>query len=202
MTSQLLDADYFYSMLTQNPEVARLLPPAAAEPLKRQIAWLIRNLREDLKGEAAIAPLREAIAQAAPAGEPIVIHTDGSCLGNPGPGGWACVFSDGFTVVGNAADTTNNRMEIAAAIGALEELERAGVPPTVEVEIRTDSKLVVKTMQGEWSAATNHDLWSRLKPLAAKRRVTWTWVRGHNGDPQNERANQLAQEQAAYRKGM
>lgn len=125
------------------------------------------------------------------------VHTDGSCLGNPGPGGWACVFADGHKIWGGESYTTNNRMELTAIIRALE------VNP--HITIVTDSKYakdgVEKWLKGwkqrDWKTSTggsvkNQDLWKRLDCLLAFD-TRWEWVRGHTGDPGNEQADALAQ---------
>ena len=138
--------------------------------------------------------------------------TDGACSGNPGPGGWGALLQakDGETVVkerelsGGEADTTNNRMELMAAIEALNALERAS-----EITVVTDSAYVkggiTEWMDGwkarGWKTASkspvkNEDLWRALDEAAARHSVTWEWVKGHAGHPENERADELA------RKGM
>ncbi|MEQ8484225.1 MAG: ribonuclease HI [Pseudomonadales bacterium] len=135
-------------------------------------------------------------------------YTDGACSGNPGPGGWGALLQarDGDTVVkeralnGGEADTTNNRMELLAAITALEALER---PSTITVV--TDSAYVkggitswlFSWKKNGWKTATrkpvkNEDLWRRLDDAAKRHQVTWEWVKGHAGHPENERADELA----------
>ena len=135
-------------------------------------------------------------------------YTDGACSGNPGPGGWGVLLQamDGKTIVkerelcGGAADTTNNRMELLAAINALEALERAS-----ELTIITDSAYVkngiTTWLQGwkrkGWKTASkkpvkNVDLWKRLEDAQARHSVTWEWVKGHAGHPENEKADELA----------
>ena len=135
-------------------------------------------------------------------------YTDGACSGNPGPGGWGALLiaRDGETVLkerelsGGEADTTNNRMELLAAINALEALER---PSTLTVV--TDSAYVKGGITGwlygwkknGWRTSTkkpvkNEDLWRRLDDAAARHDVTWEWVKGHAGHPENERADALA----------
>lgn len=133
----------------------------------------------------------------------IEIHTDGACLGNPGPGGWGALLRMGKVereLSGGEADTTNNRMELLAAIMALETLKSA-----CEVMLYTDSQYVQKGIS-EWLATwihrgwktasgtpvKNQDLWQRLQIAAAKHRVQWCWVRGHAGHPDNERVDKLA----------
>lgn len=135
----------------------------------------------------------------------IYIYSDGACKGNPGPGGWgALLVTDGHRkeICGGEANTTNNRMEMTAVIRALESLKR---PSTVEVH--TDSQYVQKGIS-EWMAGwkrrnwrtadgkpvKNQDLWLQLDALSQLHRVEWKWVRGHNGHPENERADELANE--------
>ena len=135
----------------------------------------------------------------------IYIYSDGACKGNPGPGGWgALLVTDGHRkeICGGEANTTNNRMEMTAVIRALESLKR---PSTVEVH--TDSQYVQKGIS-EWMAGwkrrnwrtadgkpvKNQDLWLQLDALSQLHRIEWKWVRGHNGHPENERADELANE--------
>jgi ribonuclease HI len=145
-----------------------------------------------------------AAAEAAVPGTRLVeIHTDGACLGNPGPGGWAALLRYGATereLVGNERDTTNNRMELMAAIAALEALSKP-----CEVVLHTDSQYVQKGI-GEWlpgwvrrgwktaggDPVKNQDLWQRLAAANARHRVEWRWVKGHAGHPENERVDALA----------
>jgi len=125
----------------------------------------------------------------------IHIYTDGSCLGNPGPGGWAYIIqsdeqrTEGF---GHCAETTNNRMEMTAAIEALKLL-----PPSQSIVLHSDSQLLINTMTLGWKRKKNQDLWAELDQLAALHRITWQWVRGHNGHPENEACDSLAQRAAA-----
>ncbi len=139
------------------------------------------------------------------AGDPIVeIYTDGACSGNPGPGGWGAVLRYGSHERelhgGEAPETTNNRMELTAAIEALDALTR---PSTVV--LHTDSTYVrggitswlAGWKRNGWRTADkkpvkNADLWQRLDTAAARHDVEWRWVKGHAGDPGNERADQLA----------
>ncbi|MBI1339739.1 ribonuclease HI [bacterium] len=135
--------------------------------------------------------------------QPIEIWTDGACSGNPGPGGWgAIVRRDGEDreLFGGEPATTNNRMELLAAIMALE-----SVPEGARVILHTDSvyvkdgltKWILGWKRNGWRTADrkpvkNQDLWVRLDRAAASRRVDWRWVKGHAGDPGNERADALA----------
>ncbi len=131
------------------------------------------------------------------------IWTDGACSGNPGPGGWGAVLRYGDTekeLSGGEAATTNNRMELMAAIEALNALKR----PTT-VRLHTDSKYVMdgvtKWIHGwkrngwkttEKKSVKNEDLWKLLDAANTRHEVTWKWVKGHAGDPMNERADELA----------
>ncbi|KRB72812.1 ribonuclease H [Nocardioides sp. Root190] len=133
----------------------------------------------------------------------VTIHTDGSCLGNPGPGGWGAVLRYGrheLDLHGGELDTTNNRMELMAAIQALETLSRRST-----VDLHTDSSYVrngIMSWVAKWKAngwrtaakapVKNEDLWRRLDAVATQHDVTWHWVKGHAGDPGNERADALA----------
>lgn len=137
----------------------------------------------------------------------IEIHTDGACLGNPGPGGWAALLRFNGTereLAGGEPQTTNNRMELMAAIAALEALKE----PCSAV-LHSDSKYVLQGIS-EWmpgwkrkgwktaggAAVKNQDLWQRLDAAAAKHRMQWQWVKGHAGHPDNERVDGLARAQA------
>ena len=121
----------------------------------------------------------------------ITIYTDGSCLGNPGPGGWGTlVFGESEEpqrLSGHEAQTTNNRMELMAAIQGLE-----AVPAGSKVVLHSDSSYLVNTMTKNWKRRVNHDLWERLDTLSGSHNVEWRWVRGHNGDRWNEAADRLA----------
>ncbi len=138
----------------------------------------------------------------------LVAHTDGACSGNPGPGGWGVLLEakrDGTVVKtrelsGGEAETTNNRMELMAAIQALEVLERPSA-----ITIVTDSAYVKNGVTGwihgwkknGWKTAAkkpvkNVELWQRLDEARARHDVTWTWIKGHAGHDENERADELA----------
>jgi len=122
----------------------------------------------------------------------IDIYTDGACSGNPGPGGWAAIVVQGdeeLELKGSAEGTTNNRMEITATIEGL-----AQTPENAEVTIHSDSQYVVNTMTKNWKRNANRDLWQKLDDLVLNRKVNWVWVKGHDGHPQNERADKLAVE--------
>ncbi len=133
----------------------------------------------------------------------VEIFTDGACSGNPGPGGWGAVLRFGGQekeLSGGEPETTNNRMELMAAIAALEALKRP-----MKVQLTTDSTYVkdgiTKWIHGwkknGWKTANkkpvkNADLWRRLESALAPHDVSWEWVRGHAGHPENERADELA----------
>ncbi len=133
----------------------------------------------------------------------VIIHTDGACRGNPGPGGWGAVMHWGDhekELWGGEALTTNNRMELMAAIQALEALTRP-----CKVELHTDSKYVMQGIEQwihgwkarGWKTADkkpvkNEDLWKRLDAARARHDVRWRWVKGHAGHEWNERADALA----------
>ena len=135
----------------------------------------------------------------------IDIYTDGACKGNPGPGGWGVVMLWGDhkkTMSGGETETTNNRMELTAAIEGLEGLTRG-----CAVDLHTDSQYLrngVMSWINQWKRngwrtadrkpVKNVDLWQRLDALSAQHRVRWHWVRGHAGHDLNERADQLARE--------
>ncbi len=136
---------------------------------------------------------------------PVDIFTDGACSGNPGPGGWGALLRWNGTekeLSGGEKNTTNNRMELMAAIAALESLTRH-----MSVRLHTDSQYVKDGItqwiagwkRNGWKTAArkpvkNEDLWKRLDIAQARHRVTWHWVRGHNGHAENERADQLARD--------
>ncbi len=141
--------------------------------------------------------------KAGPAGTQLVIHTDGACRGNPGPGGWGALLSWNGTnkeLSGSEPATTNNRMELTAAIMGLAALKRPSV-----ATVQTDSQYVIKGITEwlpSWKArgwrtadrkpVKNQDLWERLDQLAAGHTLSWQWVKGHSGDPGNERVDALA----------
>lgn len=123
-----------------------------------------------------------------------VIYTDGACKGNPGRGGWAAIIQQNGqrkVVSGNHPQTTNNRMEMMAAIKGLEAVERS-----VRIVLNSDSTYVVNTMTKGWKRKTNQDLWEQLDHLVADRQVEWRWLKGHNGDPGNELADSVASKEA------
>ncbi len=137
----------------------------------------------------------------------VEVFTDGACLGNPGPGGWAALLRSGTRereLVGAEAMTTNNRMELMAAIAGIEALKRACV-----VAVTTDSQYVrrgVEEWMPRWKAngwktsdkqpVKNRDLWERLDAALASHEVRWHWVKGHAGHVENERVDVLARDAA------
>jgi len=124
----------------------------------------------------------------------IVIHTDGACKGNPGPGGWGTVIEQNCNqqkLSGSEPQTTNNRMEMTAVIKGLEVVD-----PSARVLISSDSTYVINTMTKGWKRKVNHDLWDQLDRLVRDRDISWRWVRGHSGDRGNELADALATKQA------
>ena len=128
------------------------------------------------------------------AAKKIEIYTDGACLGNPGPGGWAAIIVQGNSqthLAGGEPKTTNNRMEITAAIRGIE-----AAPPGSALTVWSDSEYVIKTMTRGWKRKVNNDLWDQLDDAVARRKVSWEWVRGHSGHPLNELADDLARGEA------
>jgi ribonuclease HI len=133
----------------------------------------------------------------------VELFTDGACSGNPGPGGWGAILrakGQEKELSGSEKDSTNNRMELMAVIAGLEALKRP-----CKVTITTDSQYVMKGMTEwikgwkakNWKTAAkkpvkNAELWQRLDRAIAPHDVNWQWVRGHDGHPENERADQLA----------
>jgi ribonuclease HI len=133
----------------------------------------------------------------------VEIYTDGACRGNPGPGGWGAILrynEHEKELSGGERDTTNNRMELMAAIRALESLKRA-----CDVTLTTDSQYVrqgitewiAKWKRNGWKTADkkpvkNQDLWVRLDEATHRHKIHWKWIKGHSGHPENERADELA----------
>lgn len=143
----------------------------------------------------------------------VELFTDGACLGNPGPGGWAALLRWGGVekmLAGGEAVTTNNRMELMAAIAGLEALKRS-----CAVQLTTDSRYVQQGIEqwlAKWRAngwrtagkqpVKNQELWERLAIACARHQIRWAWVRGHSGHPENERVDRAAREQAERFRGM
>ena len=144
----------------------------------------------------------------------VEIYTDGACLGNPGPGGWSAILryrSHLKEISGGDENTTNNRMEITAALQGLSLL----IEPC-EVTLYSDSRYLVDAVTKGWltswqkngwrkkdrSEVLNQDLWQQLLPLLAQHKVQFVWVKGHAGHPENERCDFLATSEASKRKKM
>ncbi len=141
----------------------------------------------------------------------VEIFADGSCHGNPGPGGWGSIIRIGgkeTELSGGKAATTNNEMELTGALEALRSL-----PASSDVTVTTDSQYLVKGMsewlkgwiRNGWKTSTkqpvkNRELWEALNVQAQKHRIRWVWVRGHDGHAENERCNTLANDAAAHQK--
>ena len=137
----------------------------------------------------------------------IKIYTDGSCIENPGNGGWAAIIfmnNEKIAITGNKKNTTNNQMELMAAIEALKK-----IPTGQKVQVYTDSKYVKlgitewieKWSQNNWKTSSkqkvkNLDLWTELNEISKKHKIEWFWVKGHAGDPINEEVDTLAKKAA------
>lgn len=133
----------------------------------------------------------------------VFLYTDGACSGNPGPGGWACLLKYNEAqkeISGGLKETTNNQMELTAVIEGLSLLKKP-----CEVELFTDSKYVLEGatkwlngwIQNGWKKADkkpvlNRELWEKLIPIFQKHTITWHWVKGHAGHPENERVDSMA----------
>jgi ribonuclease HI len=142
----------------------------------------------------------------------VAIWTDGACSGNPGPGGWGVILVAGEhrkELFGGEPDTTNNRMELMAAISALEALKKP-----CEITLHIDSQYVRQGItqwihgwkKNGWKTADkkpvkNAELWQRLEEATKRHRIDWQWVKGHAGDPMNERADELAREGVKLARG-
>ena len=138
----------------------------------------------------------------------VEIFTDGACKGNPGPGGWGAILRMGAhekELSGSEPETTNNRMEMTAVIRALEALKEP-----CDIALYSDSKYVIDGItqwihgwkKRDWKTAAkkpvlNVDLWQELEAATERHRITWHWVKGHDGHPENERVDQLASDEAA-----
>lgn len=153
------------------------------------------------------ASLHEAAPHEVPRMKQVSIHTDGSCLGNPGPGGWAALLryqERERELAGGEALTTNNRMELMAAIAALEALTE---PCSIALYIDSQyvrqgiTEWMPNWVRRNWKTAAgepvkNRDLWERLYAATLRHQIEWHWVRGHSGDPDNERVDVLARNEA------
>ena len=146
--------------------------------------------------------------------ETIIINTDGSCAGNPGPGGFAAIIEHPkhgeLVITGGDPETTNNRMELAAVIEALKAVNSVMGGKSAHITIRSDSKYVIDAFNRKWignwkrngwrtaskQQVKNIELWEELLHAIKDHTIAWEWVKGHNGDPMNERCDRLAVEQA------
>ena len=137
----------------------------------------------------------------------VTIYTDGSCLSNPGPGGWAAILrwrDNEREISGSELDTTNNRMELMAAIMGLNAVTR-----TIQISLHTDSRYVMNGVMDwmpRWKSngwktsgnkpVANQDLWQQLDAVVRRHNIKWNWVKGHDGNEFNERCDQLARSEA------
>jgi ribonuclease HI len=128
----------------------------------------------------------------------LIIYTDGACKGNPGIGGWGAILMYGNKskeIYGYAPETTNNRMELSAVIEALKAIKRS-CPITIFTDSQYVKRGITEWIDGwikkNWKNVKNVDLWQELYPLNKQYDIDWQWVRGHNGDKYNERADELA----------
>jgi ribonuclease HI len=131
-----------------------------------------------------------------------VIYTDGSCMPNPGPGGWGFVVlpfdsndPNEWHVSGGNDQTTNNRMELTAVIEALDFVKNKN-----SYRIYSDSMYVIKCAQGIWARKKNIDLWRTYEKVSKNKKIEWVWVKAHNGDKYNEIVDKLAKKEAKSKK--
>ena len=149
-------------------------------------------------GEGTASLIEKAISENNTTISKLVIYTDGSCLKNPGPGGWCfCVLYDerDWVVSGGEQETTNNRMELMAVIEALEFVQEDCV-------INTDSQWVMKCGQSQWKRNKNIDLWDKFDEVSKDIRIEWNWVKAHNGNKYNEIVDKVAREEAKIMKNL
>ena len=146
----------------------------------------------------------------------VTIHTDGSCTGNPGPGGFAAIIevssAETVTVTGGDPATTNNRMELSAVIEAIRTVNTMPGMGECPITVRSDSKYVINAFKEDWigrwqnngwltarrEPVLNQDLWQDLSHQITNHRMTWRWVKGHAGDAMNERCDLMAKDEAAH----
>jgi len=127
----------------------------------------------------------------------ITVYTDGSCLGNPGPGGWAAILlhgDDRKEIAGGEKDTTNNRMEMMAVIEALKLLHKNHKEDLQKIPIQfyIDSNLIVQTLNAGWKKKKNQDLWAEIEKLTAWMNIKWDWVKAHHTNKLNNQVDELA----------
>ena len=132
----------------------------------------------------------------------IVIYTDGSCIGNPGPGGWAGLLFIGEREVvlkGGEADTTNNRMEMTAILKALQYLRKNFKDEELQkmkISVHSDSNLIIQTFKQNWKRKKNTDIWEKLDKARAWLDIDWNWVKAHHTNEHNNRVDEIAQKEA------
>lgn len=131
----------------------------------------------------------------------IEIYTDGSCLGNPGPGGWAAIIIDEEKekeISGNEKDSTNNRMEMTAIVEALKYLHKTykNKVNELQISIHSDSNLIIQTINQGWKKKANTDIWGEMDKQRAWLNISWNWVKGHHTNKYNNRADELAVKRA------
>lgn len=132
----------------------------------------------------------------------IQIYTDGSCLGNPGPGGWGVLIigpNKQIKLSGNEKDTTNNRMEMQGIIQALSWLRQnltSEQLQNIEIELFSDSNLIIQTLNKGWKKKANTDLWAEIDKLRAWLNIKWTWVKAHHVNKHNNQVDELARNAA------
>jgi len=133
----------------------------------------------------------------------VKIYTDGSCLGNPGPGGWAAIITESggtgdgkeIALSGHTKDTTNNRMEMMAVIEALKYLHKKygrDQIQNIQIQFFIDSNLIVQTLNSGWKKKKNQDLWAEIEKLSAWLNIKWDWVKAHHEDKHNLKVDRLA----------
>jgi len=127
----------------------------------------------------------------------IIVYTDGSCLGNPGPGGWAAIMLQGDDrkeISGGEKDTTNNRMEMMAVIESLKDLHKTHKEDLQKIPIQfyIDSNLIVQTLNAGWKKKKNQDLWAEIEKLTAWMNIKWDWVKAHHENKLNNEVDELA----------
>lgn len=135
----------------------------------------------------------------------ITIYTDGSCLGNPGPGGWAAIIlanSEKKSLTGGEKDTTNNRMEMKAVVESLKYLRKkyGDDLPNLKIQFFIDSNLIVQTLTSNWKKKKNTDLWAEIEKLSAWLNIKWDWVKAHHDNELNNEVDALAQKEACLQK--
>jgi len=141
-----------------------------------------------------------------PKNKNLVIYTDGSCLGNPGPGGWAAIIiEDGkiHEISGGEPSTTNNRMEMKAVIEALKYIREHNsieTLPTLNINFFIDSNLIVQTLNCGWKKKKNKELWAEIEKLSAWLSIKWDWIKAHHVDKFNNQVDELANGEAKKQK--